>query len=81
MSGPLTRRLTLRPRATARTALLGALTACLALTVAGPGGSASAADTDALPRSTVDWLPERMRPYARLARLDRPIGSWLLFWP
>jgi 4-hydroxybenzoate polyprenyltransferase len=22
-----------------------------------------------------------MRPYARLARLDRPAGSWLLFWP
>ena len=22
-----------------------------------------------------------MQPYARLARLDRPAGSWLLFWP
>jgi 4-hydroxybenzoate polyprenyltransferase len=22
-----------------------------------------------------------MRPYARLARLDRPAGAWLLFWP
>ena len=39
------------------------------------------ATPDALPRSTVDWLPERARPYARLARLDRPIGSWLLYWP
>lgn len=39
------------------------------------------ATPDAIPRSTVDWLPERARPYARLARLDRPIGSWLLFWP
>ena len=26
-------------------------------------------------------LPEAMRPYARLARLERPIGWWLLLWP
>jgi 4-hydroxybenzoate polyprenyltransferase len=25
--------------------------------------------------------PEWFRPYARLARLDRPIGWWLLLWP
>ncbi|HEX3410909.1 MAG TPA: 4-hydroxybenzoate octaprenyltransferase, partial [Stellaceae bacterium] len=32
-----------------------------------------------------DWverlLPMRLRPYARLARLDRPIGTWLLLFP
>jgi 4-hydroxybenzoate polyprenyltransferase len=32
-----------------------------------------------------DWvdrcLPLRLRPYARLARLDRPIGTWLLLFP
>jgi 4-hydroxybenzoate polyprenyltransferase len=32
-----------------------------------------------------DWvehyLPSRVRPYARLARLDRPIGTWLLLFP
>ncbi|MBM3533132.1 MAG: 4-hydroxybenzoate octaprenyltransferase [Alphaproteobacteria bacterium] len=32
-----------------------------------------------------DWvdrfLPEGARPYARLARLDRPIGTWLLLLP
>lgn len=32
-----------------------------------------------------DWidrrLPVRLRPYARLMRLDRPIGTWLLLWP
>ncbi|MFZ1413964.1 MAG: 4-hydroxybenzoate octaprenyltransferase [Defluviicoccus sp.] len=32
-----------------------------------------------------DWvdrlLPSGMRPYARLARLDRPIGIWLLMFP
>ena len=25
--------------------------------------------------------PNAWRPYLRLARADRPIGSWLLFWP
>jgi len=32
-----------------------------------------------------DWvdtyIPEALRPYARLARLDRPIGTWLLLFP
>src|SRR5271169_5224495 len=27
------------------------------------------------------WLPVPVRPYARLARLDRPIGTWLLLFP
>lgn len=27
------------------------------------------------------WLPASVRPYARLARLDRPIGTWLLLFP
>lgn len=27
------------------------------------------------------WLPAAVRPYAALARFDRPIGWWLLFWP
>jgi 4-hydroxybenzoate polyprenyltransferase len=30
------------------------------------------------------WIaqaPLGLQPYLRLARLDRPIGSWLLFWP
>lgn len=27
------------------------------------------------------WLPASWRPYARLARLDRPIGTWLLYLP
>ncbi|SNY92511.1 4-hydroxybenzoate polyprenyltransferase [Cohaesibacter sp. ES.047] len=27
------------------------------------------------------WLPEVFRPYARLSRLERPIGWWLLLWP
>ena len=27
------------------------------------------------------YLPESWKPYARMARLDRPIGWWLLLWP
>jgi 4-hydroxybenzoate polyprenyltransferase len=29
----------------------------------------------------IDRLPDRLRPYAVLARWDRPIGTWLLLWP
>ncbi len=36
---------------------------------------------DAQPASWVDRLPATLRPYARLARFDRPIGTWLLLWP
>jgi 4-hydroxybenzoate polyprenyltransferase len=39
------------------------------------------ATPDAVDRSWVELLPASWRPYARLARFDRPIGTWLLFWP
>jgi 4-hydroxybenzoate polyprenyltransferase len=43
------------------------------------------ATTDIVPdserRGFVGALPPRLRPYASLMRLDRPIGSWLLYWP
>jgi len=43
------------------------------------------AKTKALPdiphEGIVAALPASWRPYARLARLDRPIGTWLLLWP
>jgi 4-hydroxybenzoate polyprenyltransferase len=32
-------------------------------------------------RGLLALLPEPARPYALLARFDRPIGAWLLFWP
>lgn len=32
-------------------------------------------------RGLVGLLPAGWRPYALLARFDRPIGWWLLFWP
>jgi 4-hydroxybenzoate polyprenyltransferase len=43
-----------------------------------PNTSASDIRTD----SWVEWLaPSIMRPYLRLARVDRPIGTWLLLLP
>ena len=43
------------------------------------------AATDIVPdserRGFIGALPPRLRPYASLMRLDRPIGSWLLYWP
>ncbi|AKM10529.1 4-hydroxybenzoate octaprenyltransferase [Croceicoccus naphthovorans] len=32
-------------------------------------------------KGLVGRLPASLRPYALLARFDRPIGWWLLFWP
>jgi 4-hydroxybenzoate polyprenyltransferase len=29
----------------------------------------------------IRWLPAPARPFALLARFDRPIGWWLLYWP
>jgi 4-hydroxybenzoate polyprenyltransferase len=46
--------------------------------------------TDNIPGTVADapagnlvdrFAPEWLKPYARLARWDRPIGFWLLFWP
>lgn len=39
------------------------------------------AHTDIRAGGWVAWLPPALRPYALLARLDRPIGAWLLFLP
>jgi 4-hydroxybenzoate polyprenyltransferase len=32
-------------------------------------------------RGLIGALPARLRPYASLMRIDRPIGTWLLYWP
>jgi len=43
-----------------------------------PAGSVA----DAQAGNWVDrFAPNWLKPYARLARWDRPIGFWLLFWP
>ena len=41
----------------------------------------TAAPADAIPRTWVERAPGFAQPYLRLMRLDRPIGTWLLFWP
>ena len=43
--------------------------------------NSQAVPADALPASWVEHSPSWIQPWARLARLDRPIGTWLLFWP
>lgn len=43
----------------------------------GTGVVADAQSGNWVDRFAPDWL----KPYARLARWDRPIGFWLLFWP
>ena len=49
------------------------------------GGEADAGLAAASDIRPNDWvaraLPAGLRPYARLARLDRPIGTWLLLFP
>ena len=32
-------------------------------------------------RGLIGALPPRSRPFASLMRIDRPIGTWLLYWP
>src|SRR5690348_1776316 len=48
-------------------------------------GGMVTATTDIVPdserRGFIGALPPRLRPFASLMRLDRPIGSWLLYWP
>lgn len=43
------------------------------------------AATDIVPdserRGFIGALPPPLRPYGSLMRLDRPIGTWLLYWP
>src|SRR6202012_5856977 len=43
--------------------------------------SATSQPADAIHAGWWDHVPPRMRPYLQLMRLDRPIGTWLLFWP
>jgi 4-hydroxybenzoate polyprenyltransferase len=48
-------------------------------------GRALAVTTDIVPdseyRGFIGLLPAKLRAFALLARFDRPIGWWLLFWP
>jgi 4-hydroxybenzoate polyprenyltransferase len=40
----------------------------------------NATDLDKSRAASSGWLG-RLREYARLMRIDRPIGIWLLLWP
>jgi 4-hydroxybenzoate polyprenyltransferase len=40
-----------------------------------------AVPADAVHAHWVEHVPARLKPWLRLMRLDRPIGTWLLFWP
>ncbi|MFA7604202.1 MAG: 4-hydroxybenzoate octaprenyltransferase [Novosphingobium sp.] len=50
-----------------------------------PGSYGARMVTDIVPdsqhRGLIAALPQGLRNYALLARFDRPIGWWLLFWP
>lgn len=41
----------------------------------------AAIPADAVAAALVDRAPAQLQPYLRLMRLDRPIGTWLLYWP
>ena len=43
--------------------------------------AASAKPADAVAAALVDRASPKVQPYLRLMRLDRPIGTWLLYWP
>ena len=45
------------------------------------GEARRAGHSDIPQRGLVARASARVRPYLRLARLDRPIGTWLLLWP
>jgi 4-hydroxybenzoate polyprenyltransferase len=48
-------------------------------------GAGVTATTDIVPdserRGFIGALPPGLRPYASLMRIDRPVGTWLLYWP
>ncbi|MFC4296130.1 4-hydroxybenzoate octaprenyltransferase [Novosphingobium tardum] len=46
-----------------------------------PSAPAAQAPPDSQHGALLSLLPAAWQPYALLARLDRPIGWWLLFWP
>ncbi len=45
------------------------------------GDAMSGIVPDTQHRGLIERLPEKPRAFALLARFDRPIGWWLLFWP
>lgn len=44
-------------------------------------GIQPARSTSTLASRLVNGAPAGLQPYLKLARLDKPVGTWLLFWP
>src|SRR5436305_6382120 len=61
----------------------GFITATSAVTAANCGSVSAPIDIvpDSERRGFIGALPPNVRPFASLMRLDRPIGTWLLYWP
>jgi len=38
-------------------------------------------ESEPLAEKWTNKLPKEIQPYCRLMRIDKPIGTWLLFWP
>ena len=51
------------------------------MTIVGLVNKISDTVPDSERRGLIGALPPRVRPFASLMRLDRPIGTWLLYWP
>eukprot|EP00124_Ichthyophonus_hoferi_P004619 Ihof_evm2s531 gene=Ihof_evmTU2s531 len=45
------------------------------------GGKGSVGHKPWSAASLVNRCPEKWQPYLKLARVDKPIGTWLLYWP
>ncbi len=43
--------------------------------------ASQAKPADAVRHNWVEHAPAALQPYLQLMRLDRPIGTWLLYWP
>ncbi|KAG0238028.1 Para-hydroxybenzoate--polyprenyltransferase, mitochondrial precursor (PHB:polyprenyltransferase) [Actinomortierella wolfii] len=49
-----------------------------------PTQSSTTNETEAVPKAPKTWLdkmPASIQPYLYLTRIDKPIGTWLLYWP
>src|SRR5688572_19118411 len=64
-------------------ACLGPRSISTSLEATGKGRAVNATDIvpDSERRGLIGALPPPIRPFASLMRLDRPIGTWLLYWP
>jgi len=48
---------------------------------AGANEKKEALPSAVIPGTWLDRMPKSVQPYLYLTRIDKPIGTWLLFWP